>query len=172
MESFEELARNRFSTKNFSNKELPDETLQKILAVGNVAPTAMNSQPQKIYVMKSLEALEKIDKLTVCRYGAPVVLMVVYNEEGIYHYMNSDKYNSGAEDAAIVATHMMLEAADIGVSSCWVNRFDPDEAKDLFNLPSNERVVLLMDLGYPNGVVKPLPPHSTKKDLSEIVTYL
>ena len=63
-------------------------------------------------------------------YGAPAVLVVAYNKGDVYTYPGG-RVDSGAEDAAIVATHMILAAYDQGVDSCWLNRFDPDQAREL-----------------------------------------
>ena len=67
---------------------------------------------------------------------------------------------------------MMLAARDAGVDSCWLNRFDPDEAARVFGLPENEKPVMLLDLGYAAPGAGPLPPHSARRDLSETVRYL
>ena len=67
---------------------------------------------------------------------------------------------------------MILAAADEGVDSCWVNFLDPDKAKEALGLPENEEVLMFMDLGYAAEGAGPLPNHSSRKDLSETVTYL
>ena len=76
------------------------------------------------------------------------------------------------EDASIVATHLILAAADEGVDSCWLNYFDPDKAAELLGLPQNEEVLMLLDLGYAADGAGPLPNHESRKPLSETVTYL
>ncbi len=81
------------------------------------------------------------------------------------------KYNSGAENAAIVATHIVLAAKAVGIDTCWLNLFDPDKAKELLKLPENEEVTILIDVGYPDASAKPLPNHDSRKPLSETVTY-
>ena len=73
---FERVIRERFSARKFKNDLISDELINKILEAGNLAPTAKNSQPQKIYVVKSKEGLEKIDKASPCRYNAPVCIIV------------------------------------------------------------------------------------------------
>ena len=78
---FLELAKERYSCKKFSDKDITNEQLEKILEVGRLAPTAKNLQEQKIYVIKSQEGLAKIDKLTPCRYGAPTVILVAFNKK-------------------------------------------------------------------------------------------
>ena len=76
------------------------------------------------------------------------------------------------KDATIVATHLVIAAADEGVDSCWVNRFDPDLLKEGLGLPENEEILMLLDLGYAADDAKPLPNHFSRKDLSETVTYI
>ena len=168
---FLELAKKRYSCKRYQpDKGVEKEKLDKILAAGQVAPTAKNSQPQHIYVMQSEEALKIVDSLTPCRYGAPVVLAVTYdsNQEFVYP---GEKYASGVEDASIVATHMMLMAAAEGVDSCWLNFFDPDKAAEAMKLPASEKVVLLMDLGYAAEGTRPTPTHEKTKPIEELVSY-
>jgi nitroreductase len=82
-------------------------------------------------------------------------------------------YRSGVEDAAIVATHMILAAADEGINSCWVNFVDPDLLAQALGLPENEQILMLMDLGFaaPEGGA-PLPNHANRKPISETVTWL
>ena len=165
---FSELAASRHSCKAYDGRQISKEELEKILEAGRMAPTAKNLQEQHIYVMQSAESLAKIDKLTPCRYGAPTVIVVAYNKDNVFVYPGG-KRDSGIEDASIVATHMMLAAADLGVDSCWINFFDPDEAKKVLGLPENEEVLMFLDLGYAKekkSVAK------NRKAISETVSYL
>ena len=168
---FSEVIRNRYSCKNFSGKEVEKEKLDQILEAGRLAPTAKNLQEQHIYVVQSEKGLAAIDKVTPCRYHAPMVLVVAYNKNNVFTYPGG-KRDSGIEDAAIVATHLMLAAKDAGVESCWLNLFDPEEAAKEFGLPEQEEVLMLLDLGYPTEDAGPLPNHSNRKELSETVSYL
>ena len=128
---FNEVIRNRYSCKKYSDKPVEDEKITAILEAGRVAPTAKNLQEQHIYVARSQEVLSKIDNVTPCRYGAPVVLIVAFDKENVYTYPGGRR-KSGVEDATIVATQMILAAANEGVDSCWLNNFDPDKlAKEL-----------------------------------------
>ena len=168
---FNEVIRSRYSCKKYSDCQVEQEKLDAVLEAGRLAPTAKNLQEQHVYVLRSPEALGKVDSLTPCRYGAPVVLVVAYDRENVYTYPGGQR-NSGTEDAAIVATHMILAAADAGLDSCWLNRFDPEEAAKLFGIPENEEVLMLMDLGYAADGTGPLPNHASRKPLSETVSYL
>lgn len=138
---------------------------------GRLAPTAKNLQGQRIYVVQSAEGLAKIDELTPCRYGAPTVLVVAFDKNSVFVYPGEEA-NSGVEDASIVATHMMLAATNTGVDSCWLNFFDPAAVAKAFDLPENEQVLMLLDLGFAAEGFAPLPNHTSRKPLEETVKYL
>lgn len=168
---FTDVIEKRYSCKNYSARKVEDEKLTAILNAGRVAPTAKNFQEQRIYVVRSEEGLAKIDAATPCRYGAPVCLVVAYDRSNMFTYPGG-KHTSGAEDAAIVATHMLLAAANAGVDSCWINFFDPEKLAAELGLPENEEVLMLMDLGYAAKGAGPLANHGLRKPLEETVAYL
>lgn len=170
--TFEEMAGARYSVKKYSEKPVEEEKLQKILQVAGIAPTAKNEQCIRIYVLRTQKALAKAKELTPCTYGAPIVLLFAYEESEAYKYPEEEDRNSGAEDCSIVATHVMFEALEQGLGTCWVNRFTPAKAKEVFGLPQTEQVVLLMDVGYAAEGNEPLPNHEKKKPLGEIVKEL
>ncbi len=172
MKSFKELAQGRYSLKAFSGKPVEEDKLQQILETGNIAPTAKDAQSHRIYVLQSPEALEKANAATPCIYGAATVLLFTFNKEEAFTYPGQDALNSGAEDASIVATHIMLQAKELGVDSCWVNFFEPAKVCELFTLPENEVPVLLMPLGYPKEGAGPLTKHMERKPLADTVKYL
>ncbi len=175
---FTEVIKNRYSCKKYdSSKQISKEQLDAILEAGRLAPTAKNLQEQHIYVVQSAEGLAKIDKCTPCRYGAPTVLVVAYDKTNVYTYPtakgpDTDHRQSGVEDAAIVATHMMLGAANAGVDSCWLNCVHIDDLHKELALPENEEIIMLLDLGYATDDAKPLPNHFSRKELADTVSYL
>ncbi len=168
---FTDVIRSRYSCKKYDGSPVAEEALTAILEAGRLAPTAKNLQEQRIYVLRSPESLAAVDAATPCRYGAPVVLAVAYDSANVFTYPGG-KHQSGEEDAAIVATHLMLAAADAGVDSCWINFFDPEKLAASLGLPENEEILMLMDLGYAAEGAGPLPNHSSRKPLSDTVSYL
>lgn len=165
---FEEVIKERFSTRSFKNDEVSDELINKILIAGNLAPTAKNNQPQKIYVVKSSEGLAKIDRASPCRYNAPICLIVASDKNIAW---SKDGYSTYEMDACIVATHMMLEATNLGLNSIWIELFDKNILRKEFSLEENIEPICLIPLGYKTEDYKPSMNHSKRKDLSEIVEY-
>ncbi len=169
--NFLELASSRFSARGFSSKQIEEDKLLNILSAGRVAPTAKNNQPQQIYVIQSNEALERINKVSPCIYNANTVLMVCSNIDVCWSSADN-KYNSAEMDASIVCTHMMLEAKDQGIDSCWVLRFDKNLVKELFDLPQNIEPFCLLPIGYIDENINPSERHFDRKPLEETVIRL
>ena len=168
---FSQLIVERSSCKKYDGTRITKEQLEAILEAGRMAPTAKNLQEQHIYVCQSDAALAMIDEVTPCRYNAGTVLVVAFDKTNVFTYPGG-KRDSGIEDASIVATHLMLGAKNAGVESCWLNCFDPDKLAKLMNLPENEEILMLLDLGYAAKDATINPTHNMRKPVSETTTYL
>lgn len=168
---FIELARERYSLKKYDGRKVSREKLGLILEAARLSPTAKNLQNYFIYVAESDDALAKVDEVTPCRYGASTVLILTFDRSKVFTYPGG-KYDSGFEDTAIIATHIILAAKDVGVDSCWLNNFDPDKAKEIFDLAEEEIPVCLVDLGFPADGAGPLAKHTDRKDIADVVKYI
>lgn len=166
---FEKVIRDRMAIRKFSNKKISDEIINKILEAGRVAPTAKNLQPIKIYVVSSDEGLRKIDNASRCRYNAPVSLLVCGNVEEAF---SRGEYSTYVIDSCIVATHMLLEATNVGVDSIWIDLFDENVLREEFNIPDKLVPVALIMLGYRSDDCPYSANHDKRKKLDEIVQYI
>lgn len=119
------LAKNRYSVRKFSERSVEPEKLEKVLEAARVAPTAHNYQPFRIYVLKSKDAIAKIRELTPCAFNAPIVLMVTICRDEQWVNELEKGFLSGQVDAGIIGTHLMLEAWEQGLGSCWGLTFRP-----------------------------------------------
>lgn len=167
---FLQLAAERYSVRKFIQQHLEQETIDKILKAGQLAPTGCNYQPQRIYVMNNDESIEKLKKCTKCHFDAPTAMLVCYNKDECWE-RKYDGHTSGIIDASIVTTHMMLEAASIGVGSTWVMHFNPFAIAEEFEIPEKIEPVALLVMGYPTPDAKPLNLHSEYRPMDEIVFY-
>ena len=166
---FNDVIRKRKATRKFSDRKLSQEDIEKILEAGRLAPTAKNFQPQFIYVVISEEGLEKIDKITPCRYNAQCCLLVCSDKEIAFH---KDEYSTYEVDATIVATHMILEATNLNIDSTWIEAFDKNEAKSVFELNANLEPVCIINLGYKTDDCPENQMHNQRKNLNEVVKYI
>lgn len=169
---FIELAKSRYSVRSFSEKQIEDEKLNKILEAAKISPTAANKQPQKIYVLHSEHALRQINSVCQCIFGAPTVLLIVADKTQTWKNPFSENYNTADIDCSIVCTHLMLQAWELGIGSCWVGYFDLARVERAMELPENEKLVAILPIGYPAENSKPSPMHYFRKELNQTVKYL
>ena len=168
---FLELAESRFSCRAFAEKKVEREIIDKILRAGQVAPTAVNNQPQRILVIESEAALEKMKKCTKSHYNAPLAMLVCHSREECWKRPFDGK-PSGDIDASIVCTHLMLEAANLGIGSTWVMFFKPDAVKVEFELPEGVEPVAILPMGYPADDAVPAPKHAETRAIEDMVQFV
>lgn len=169
--NFLDLAKERYSVRSFSTRKVEEDKIDEIIEAGCVAPTACNLQPQRIIVVKTEEAIEKMERCTRAKFHATLAFLVCYDKNRCW-IRDYDGKSSGEIDASIAATHMMLEASSIGIGSTWVMHFIPEAIYEEFSLPSNLIPVALLEMGYPSADVKPASGHYNKKPISDIVSEL
>ena len=77
-----------------------------------------------------------------------------------------------AEDVSITAAYIMLRVIELGVYTTWCNYFANSKLEQAFDLPENEKSVLIMPSGYLAGSIVPASAHTETKNLKEVVRYL
>lgn len=182
---FMDISKMRVTVRQFDRRPVEPEKIEKILEAGRWSPTAVNAQPQRILVLNTPENLAKVrefcsfgydqkyvDLAKECSdkehgknnyyYGAPLVLFVCYDKTACWTHPQSGK-TSGETDATIVTTHMMLEAASIGLGTVWISYFDENKARKLLHIPDEWESVCMLYIGYPAKDFQPNPKMSGKR---------
>ena len=158
--SFLDLAMKRFSCRSYENRPVEDDVLAQVLEAGRIAPSAHNNHPTRVIVCNTPELREKAAKAAFrferdgSVFGAPVVLVVCADIDRAWE-RTFDHMNAAEIDSSIVCDHMMMEATELGLGTCWVCMFDPDIAHDAFELPDTERAISMLTLGYPAETIAP-----------------
>ena len=170
---FLELAKKRYSCRKFSDKKVSKEMLDQIIEAAVAAPTAKNNQPVKLWVFQSESSQETLHKITSCCYGASTFILVGGKKDDAWT-RDCDLENFAAVDASIVATHIMMEAASLGLDSVWVGNFDAVKLKEAYPQLSDYTLTALFPIGYadddPAGL--PSPRHTLRKSIDDFVETL
>ena len=170
-DAFMRILESRYSCHAFASYPVSDSKLQMILEAGRMAPSAFNSQPVRIWVVKSEEALARLHKVHPC-YGAPIVLIVGCRNEEAW-VRPTDGVNAAKTDAAIVLTHLMLTATDAGLANMWIWDFDPREVREVLPETKEHGVYALLAIGYPaEKEGTPTKLHGDRKPIEDLVRYL
>jgi len=165
---FLELAKERYSVRKMKPEKIKHEDLNKILEAARLSPTAKNMQRERLLVVNTEEGIEKIKQCTSCDFGASTIIIISYEKDDEQNESEfSKKY--GLIDTGIVATHMCLEATDLGLGTTMVGLFDRELTKKLFNIPAKYQPELLLQIGYIDR--KPSILHEKRKTIEELVEY-
>lgn len=168
--NFMEIAQKRYACRNYQEKKVEPEKLDKILAAGRIAPTGGNCQPQQLIVVQKESGLVKISKGARI-FGAPLAIIVCCDKEKVWTRPCDGKKLTDI-DASIVTDHMMLQATELGLDSVWICHFEPNVIKAEFALPDHVEVVNILAIGYAAGAGAAPDRHAkTRKPLSEYVVY-
>lgn len=171
MKEFLELAKERYSCRKFSDRPVPREKVEAILEAATAAPTAVNKQKFRLWVMESQEAKETIRQVTNYSFGADNFIVVGAKEEGAW-IRSFDGHDFSEVDAAIVATHIMMEIQDQGLATTWVGHFDAPQLKKHYPQMEGYRLIALFPFGYAAQDAQPGPAHSQRKPVQELTQIL
>ena len=124
--------------------------------------------------MLAMGVLASIAGILISRFSLTYILTTpdslvsmadTYNTDEDWKSPLEDGVHSGVEDVSITATYIMLRAIEMGVYTTWCNYFANSKLEQAFDLPENEKAVLIMPIGYPAEGVVPAPAHAESKDL-------
>jgi len=165
---FLKLARERYSVRKMSPEKVKQEDLNKILEAARLSPTAKNMQRERLLVVNTEEGIEKMKQCTQCDFGATTIIIISYEKDDEENESEfSRKY--GLIDTGIVATHMCLEATNLGLGTTMVGLFDRELTRKKFNMPKIYQPELLLPIGYIDR--KPSILHTKRKPIEETVQY-
>ena len=170
---FQELIISRQSVRHFKD-EIPDrETLTLVLNAARVAPSAVNFQPWQFIVVTESE---KLKQLHACYHrewfqSAPACIVVIGNHNEAWH-RQEDKKDYTDIDVSIAIDHLTLQAAEIGLGTCWVCNFSIEKVVSLFNLPTYLEPIALIPIGFPIDAEDLKPKEKERKPLDEIVKWM
>jgi nitroreductase len=170
---YTDLIRQRESVRNYDpGKPVDIEVLKKILDAGRLAPSACNIQPWKFLVISSPALLQKVKDSYPRPWfkDAPHVLVIVGDRDKAWK-RSFDGYNSIETDMTIAMSHIILAAENEGVSTCWIEAYDPAILRHALKLEDNQVVFGITPLGYPKpGYVR--SQDKNRKTLDEIAEFI
>ena len=165
---YSELIAARYSVRAYRPDPVEVEKLEAVLEAARLAPTAANRQPFQLIVMHTAGREDEIGKIYRRPWFVQAPLVVaVCAISSLAWVRESDRFNARLIDAAIVADHLILAAANLGLGTCWVAAFNVEAARGVLGLPEEAEPVIFTPLGYPADQ----PGPKIRKPLSELVRY-
>jgi len=161
-----EAIRKRYSCRAYEDRAIERAELDKVFEAARLAPSAKNLQDWRFVVVTEKEAKIKVaaaanNQRFLEQAGAIIV-----------GCSNSDEVMRcgqavGPIDVAIALEHIALQAAELGLATCWIGSFYPDKIRPILGIPEDMAIIELMALGYPADSRK----ESKREAISEILCY-
>ena len=155
-ENFYILANNRQSCRDFNDKPLEKETIDKIIELSRLAPSACNSQPWKMYVVTEEKALKSVAKtlqdMMMNKFTNKAKAFIVLGECNATLKLGAslkfDRNHFVKYDIGQISAYITLAAESLGVSSCIIGWINEKELKKVLSMPEDERCSIVIALGY------------------------
>lgn len=166
---FRTVIQKRKSIRVFHPEEVKEEKIREILGAVNLAPTAGNLQPFRVFVVRD-EGKRKALMRAALDQGfiaeAPVVLVFfAVPEESEWKYGERGRTLYCIQDATIATAFALLGATDAGLASCWVGAYDDEAVRRALGAPKNWIPISILPIGVP--AEDPVRPK--RKPLSRLI---
>ena len=156
MEVKEAIAARR-SIRRYLSKPIPNEVLVELLEAMRLAPSADNRQRWSVIVVTDEELKRRLVPVSGNQrfVGESSAYLVGVTEAGASY---------SVMDLTIALDHLTLRAVELGLGTCWIGDFEPEEVKKILGIPKDREVPICMTLGYPVQA----PSARKRKTLSEL----
>ncbi len=164
---YSELIKKRYSVRAYNPEMIDEEKLNKVLQAANLAPSAANRQPFQIIIIKTRGREDELKKIYQKDWFVQAPLVIGICAIPSQGWSRRDGKNYAEVDATIAMDHLILEAANQGLGTCWIAAFNPQAARQILGLPDEVEPVAFTPLGYPADE----PQEKIRKRLSDLVRY-
>jgi len=162
-----DVIKNRWSPRAFSDKPVPPEILRSLFEAARWAPSSYNEQPWAYIVAtkddkenfeKSLGAL--VDFNAHWAKKAPVLVIAVAE---LAFAKNNAPNRNAQYDVGAASLQLSIEATSRGLVVHQMAGFDPDTAKEAYNIPQGWEPMAAMAIGYPGDASSLPEPYQSRE---------
>ncbi|RAP53251.1 MAG: nitroreductase [Methanosphaera sp. rholeuAM270] len=163
-----DIMEERYSVRGYLDRDVEEEKLNKILRAAQIAPTGVNAQAFKIFVIDTKKHEEDLKKIGRWDWFTEAPYIIAVAAKPADAWTRWDGKNIAEIDATIVMDHIILEATELGLGTCYIAAFNREPLVELLGLSDEYEPVLLTPIGYPNAE----PRGTDRKSIDELVEFL
>ena len=159
----------RRSVRRYKADTIPEHVFQRVLDAARFSPSGKNLQPWRFIIVKDESLKQQLVEASLGQSfiaEAPIIVVACAFPDKCYSRMGN-YMKSWPVDVAIAVEHLMLQAQEEGLGTCWIGAFEEKDVKSILGIPDGVRVLALTPLGFPDES----PVSRGRKNLEEIVSY-
>ena len=156
--TFKQLVKNRRSIRRYLAKPVEREKILACIEAARLAPSADNVQPWRFLIIDDPELKAKFAQevfsgiyfISKFAAKAPVLIMILARLDIIANRIGKQIQNIHFYliDIGIAGEHIVLQAEELGLGTCWIGWFNVRKARKLLKVPRKYKIVSLMAMGY------------------------
>lgn len=158
----QEAIKKRHSTRTFSSKPIATKLIEEIIDSARFAPTARNVQPWEFIVVTQKDTLRMLAALADNgRFIADCPCCIAVFCQDTKYYL---------EDGCAATENMLISAADLGISTCWVagdKKPYCGKISEILCVPPQFKIISLIAMGYAEKETAA----PTKRPLNEVLHW-
>jgi nitroreductase len=161
-----DIIRKRYSCRSYQDKPVEKEKMDQVFEAARLAPSAKNLQDWRFVVVSEREIKYQVAEAANNQMfiaDAGIIIAACSNSD---HVMRCGQA-VGPIDVAIALEHVALQAAELGLATCWIGSFYPDKVRTVLDIPDDIAVIELMAVGYPADG----PKEADRVPMNEILCY-
>ena len=171
-----EIIKERKSVRKYLDKPIDREKIELCIEAARLAPSADNIQPWRFIVLDDPDLIQElsgkactgISRRTRFIANAAAIIIILADLNIVVHRIGAAIFGTQHYllDIGIAGEHIVLQAQELGIGTCWINLFNSKAAQKVLNIPQKYRVVSLIAMGYPaEGATRHRPDHPMEKIL-------
>ena len=156
--SVNKLIAQRRSIRRYLDKPIEREKILECLEAARLAPSADNVQPWRFLVIDNIDLKDKLGKevfsgiYSVSKFAAkaPVLIVILARLDIIANRIGNQiqGVNFYLIDTGIAGEHIVLQAEELGLGTCWVGWFNSRKVRKILDIPKKYKIVSLLSMGY------------------------
>lgn len=156
--SVKEIIAQRRSIRRYLDKPVEKDKILECLEAARLAPSADNVQPWRFLVIDDPELKDKLSKnvfsgiYSVSKFAAkaPVLIVILARLDILANRIGKQiqGVNFYLIDTGIAGEHIVLQAEELGLGTCWIGWFNSRKARKVLGIPKKYKIVSLLSMGY------------------------
>jgi nitroreductase len=156
--TFQQLVKGRRSIRRYLDKPVEREKILTCIEAARLAPSADNVQPWRFLIIDDPDLKAQFAKkvfsgiyfVTKFAAKAPVIILILARLDIIANRIGKQIQNIHYYyiDTGIAGEHIVLQAEELGLGTCWIGWFNPRKTRRFLKIPRKYKIVSLMAMGY------------------------
>lgn len=175
---FQRIVIQRRSVRRYLDQHVEREKILTCIEAARLAPSADNVQPWRFLIIDDPQVKQAFSKEAfagiyfISRFAAkaPVLILILARLDiianrigkqiqGIHYYLI---------DIGIAGEHIVLQAEELGLGTCWIGWFNIRRTRTFFKIPRKYKIVSLLSMGY---YEKKPTREKKRREMEEIVWF-